>query len=116
MVNALDGASTVRVTFTAPQGRFMNLSRPKLAFVQIAADGAVFIDPRFMPEAPSAGAESWVVPVAGQNRMAVIVVGGSTSARYSLTVADAGGTSAIDLLKPRRPTRRPPSSPPAPSR
>lgn len=91
LVNTLGGASTVRVTFTAPQGRFMNISRPKLAFVQIAADGAVFIDPRFMPEAPSAGAESWVVPVAGQDRLAVIVVGGSTSARYSLTVADAGG-------------------------
>lgn len=100
VVNTLGGASTVRVTFTAPQGRFMNISRPKLAFVPIASDNAVFIDQRFMPDAPNAGAKSWVVPVAGQDRMAVIVVGGSSLARYSLKVENAGGISAIDLQKP----------------
>lgn len=99
-VDTLNGASTVRVTFTAPQGRFMNIDRPKLAFVPAASDNAVSIDQRYMLDAPSVGAGSWVVPVAGQNRVAVIVVAGSSLAKYSLKVEDGGGTSAIDLLKP----------------
>lgn len=99
LIDTLGGASTVRVTVTTPQGRFMNFSRPKLAFVPLAADNSVSIDPSFMPDAPSAGSMSWVVPVAGQNRLAVVVVTDG-SAKYSLKVEDAGGTSALELQKP----------------
>lgn len=99
LIDTLGGASTVRITFTPPLGRFMNIDRPKLAFVPIASDGTVAIDPTFMPDAPSGGPVSWVVPVAGQTRIAVFVIA-KNSARYSLKVENAGGTSALELQKP----------------
>lgn len=89
----------MRVTVTTPQGRFMNFDRPRFAFVPLASDGSVSIDPTFMPDGPSMASTSWVVPVAGQDRLAIIAVTDG-AVRYNLKVENAGGTSAVDLQKP----------------
>ena len=90
----LGGASTVRVKVENVHG-----SALWIALVPVASDGSVIVDPRNMPKAWLVP-ESWVVPVAGQSKLGIVVVSGDGATDYDLIVEDAGGTSAIALLFP----------------
>lgn len=99
VVNTLNGASSVRVKVSRS---FLGLTQgtPRLAFIPMASDQSVFVDPRNMPNGPTWLGDSWVVPVAGQSKLAIVVVAGETDANFDLTVEDAGGSSAVDLVRP----------------
>jgi hypothetical protein len=65
----------------------------------------VLIDRQEMPRGPLGLGESWVVPVDGFSQLSIVVVATdgivpNAGADYDLSVTDAGGTSAIDVLSP----------------
>ena len=100
VVNTLNGASSVRVKVSRSILSSMTQGTTRLAFIPLASDDSAFVDPGNMPSGPILLDGSWVVPVAGQSRLAVVVVAGATDADFDLTVTDAGGSSSIDLLRP----------------
>jgi hypothetical protein len=114
VVDSLGGASSVRVKVSRfilnafLQGTILLAFVPIASAVPPASDGPVFVDPRNMPDGPVLADDSWTVPMAGQTKLAILVVTRDNSADFDLTVQDAGGSSAIDLLRPTAANPAPP--------
>lgn len=108
VVDTLGGASTVRVKVSRFILNAVLQGTSLLAFIPIASDGSVFVDPRNIPDGPVFADDSWTVPVAGQSKLAILVVTRDNSADFDLTVQDAGGSSAIELVGPTAANPAPP--------